>query len=253
MSTLSPMNSNPEINSSFFNGQPEDYWIGRIEAARPEYRAMMFEAATKLRGQAYSKLGYVAIEKLDAEGRETDLDDLRSVHFTALQRQPDGETARIVGNSRLIVKESADSPLPIERYFPEVFENGPIRPGIVEVSRLIAIHEDPRTRHKIALSLIRSMIKFAASSNIDESYCIVEDPLHRLLNSVGIPAKIIGNPKFIEEQGGMLNPVHMDHLKVIEPDYMTRVGKLAMKNFFTDGGDAQSEGFYDGTFIRGKS
>ncbi|HET9850204.1 MAG TPA: GNAT family N-acyltransferase [Candidatus Saccharimonadales bacterium] len=248
MSTLEPREQSLEIGAPVFNGQPEDYWVGRIETADPALRQSLFDAAAKLRGQAYLELGYVSPDRVDHKGREIDDDDARSIHFTALERLSDG-TSRIVGNSRLITKDSLDNPLPIERYFPEAFADNPIQPGFVEVSRLIAVHENPRLRHKIALALIRSMIKHTVPMGIHESYCIVEDPLLRLLNSIGIPAEPLGEPKFIPDQNGLLKPVRMEHVRSIDPEYMEQIGKTAMRNFFFDGGHG-SDGFYDDSFIR---
>ncbi|MBA3757441.1 hypothetical protein H0X09_01075 [Candidatus Saccharibacteria bacterium] len=254
MSTLAPNDKihNPEINLGVFNGQLENYWVGRIATANMKDRGRIFEAAAIFRGDVYLNLGYVSPEQVDELGREIDSDDSRSIHFSVMERIPgsDPNNSRIIGTSRLILKDSPHNQLPIEYYFPEVFQRSPAPVGTVEVSRLIAHHEDGRIQYRTALSLIRAMTHFSINRGIKADYCMVEEPLLRFLNSQAIPTEIMGESKEITEQGGVLFPVKIEPSKIIKNVSSSSLGKTALKNFFLNGRKNGGEGYYDGNFIK---
>lgn len=255
MSTLTPGENinHPEADLGVFNGQPENFWVGRIATASKKDRRNIFESAAIFRGGVYLNLGYVSPEQVDELGREIDSDDSRSIHFSAIERIPgvNPNNSRIIGTSRLILKDSAHNRLPIEKYFPEIFKDLPAAVGTVEVSRLIAHHEDGRIQHRTALSLIRAMTHFSINRGIKADYCMVEEPLLRFLNSQAIPTEVIGKPKEITEQGGILFPVKIEPGKVIENVSSSDLGKTALKKFFLNGSKNGGEGHYDESFIKG--
>lgn len=242
----------PDIETHLFNGHPHPYWVGRLAMAGSADRASIFEAAAKFRGDVYLKLGYVSPEQVDAVGREIDPDDSRSIHFSVIEKNPGSETekSRIIGTSRLILKDSEEHRLPIEKYFPEILEDYPAEIGSVEVSRLISSHDNPRTQHSVALSLIRAMTHYSINRNIPSDYCMVEEPLIRFLNNSGVPTEILGHPKEIRQLNGVLYPVRIEPGKVIENVLSSDLGRPALKKFFMDGATNQGEGFYDENFLR---
>lgn len=253
MTTITPGNTyNPEIETQIFTKRPEPYWVSRISGAENIDRDKIFEASARLRGNVYLNLHYVSPEQVDEKGREIDRDDLRSIHFSVLERAENGsgERSRVIGTSRLILKDSEHNKLPIEKYFPELFESSPAALGTVEVSRLISQHENPRIQHLTAMALIRAMTHFSIDRNIGADYCMVEEGLLRFLNSQAIPTEILGQPKEVEEQGGVLYPVKIEPAKVLINVTSSELGKTALKQFFLNGIANLGEDYYEEGFLR---
>jgi N-acyl-L-homoserine lactone synthetase len=243
----------PVLKTQLFIGQnSNNYWIGRVESLDEEHKDLIQQETEILRGKVYSKLGYIALDQLDHRGAERDIYDEKSVHFAVIEKIQNGkeEFTRVIGTSRLIKKYSADGKLPIEKYFPEIFEAHPIYIGDVEVSRLIARHESDRTQHKVAASLIRAMTYYSYSKGIEADFCIIEKPLMKLLNSMGVPTEILGESKDIPEQGGTLLPVKIEAVKVLDSMRSIDIGKTAMQRFFLRSKVDSGEGFYDESFSR---
>ncbi len=241
----------PASNEIFENHQNAVFWIGKValgtEVILPDY----YDSLLKFRGKWYvNELHYLTEDQIDTFGRESDLDDKRSVHFAVVENdQIDNNTqARVIGSGRVISKTSWDEPLPVEQYFPEIFNKRPLEPGSVEVSRFIARHEDRQTQHIVALALIRAMTHYSVESKVRADYCIIEEPLLNLLTSIGIPVEKLAEPKDIPEYGGQLYPVRINPYEILDSVKHDMSGTIALKRFFKEEVPNQGIGFYPKSF-----
>ena len=121
--------SSVKVNSEFAgNLKKNELTVAEID---PELVAELNHPVAQgyidLRTITYRERGYLN-ESLE---RDVDNDDLRSIHFAALESNQNG-TANVLGTMRLIRKTTFNDPLPIEELGVE------LKPGTVEISRMIA-------------------------------------------------------------------------------------------------------------------
>ncbi len=243
----------PVSSEVFRNHEEARFWIGKVAVAGEVTNEEIYDSLLHFRANVYVRqMHFLDKESLDVLGREIDSDDARSTQFTVVENQDDGK-ARLVGTGRLILKRNFDEPLPIEKYFPEVFEKLPIEPNSVEVSRFISRHEDDRTQHTIALSVIRTLTLNSVEQGVRADYCIIEEPLLKLLKMIGLPIEVLGEAKQIDEYGGKLYPVKIDPYKVLESVTSDKSGKMALKRFFGREIRNNGEGFYGSSLTGGLS
>ncbi len=237
----------PEVSADIFQDHEEaTYWIGEVaslgQLTLPEY----YDALTRFRAETYLHLGFIATEAVDSQGRDIDIDEARSSNFAVVKQHRSDATASsyasLVGSGRLIHKGITGAPLPIEQFFPEVFAKAPISENSVEVSRFISKEQVNINRHLISLSIIRALAFSSADAGVDNGYCIIEKPLYRLLDMIGIPLKIMGEPKDIPSLGGILYPVEINPYRVLESAKTDKYKIIDLKKFFDDKG--RGVGFY---------
>lgn len=177
-----------------------------------------FFGAAKLRANIYLDKGFVRSDELDDKGTELDQNDSRSTHFVMLERTAVASMARVVGNMRLVVKSQENpGPLPVEGYYPELFQENPISIGGVEVSRLIAGHEDPDVQNSLKWPLFIAGQKYIEHNKLGPVYGLISPALTRLLRSQHIPVSAITSEKYIEEINATKQPilVNMSVLKKV--------------------------------------
>jgi N-acyl-L-homoserine lactone synthetase len=243
------------VSPEIFNKNPDSiYWIGKVAMGniieKPEY----YEGIAKFRAKVYvDDLKFLSKDHKDQFGREFDQDDIRSVQFAVVENETasNKNQARIVGSSRVIIKGDQTQPLPIEKYFPELFNNNPLDDTAVEISRFIARHEDKKVQHTISLALIRAMTHYTVNTKASADYCMIEVPLMKLLTSIGIPLTQLGEEKQIDEYGGSLFPVVISPYNVLDSVKTDKTGKIMLRKFFEVETINQGEGFYPATFTGG--
>lgn len=237
----------PEVSADIFQGHEEaTYWIGEVSSLGltplPEY----YDALTKFRAETYLHLGFLATDAVDSEGRDIDVDEARSTNFAVVKKYPNdlttGSRTSLVGSGRLIHKGMTGASLPIEQSFPEIFDKTPISDNSVEVSRFISRDTVDIVRHMVSLSVIRALTFSSTEASVDKDYCMIEKPLFRLLDMIGIPLKIMGEPKDIPNQGGILYPIEINPYQVLESVKTDKYKIIDLKNFFDDKG--RGVGFY---------
>lgn len=248
--------SNIEVSSDVFRNHPEAaFWVGKVAnlgivaPGMSEYE----NALGRLRAKVYvDEYGFLGDDSIDALGREIDKYDERSVHFAVIENaNEDRRSSRMIGSLRLITKKEPEEKYPIEEYFPEVFDEL-IGTSSAEVSRFISRYpEDKFTKHVVSLSLIRAIALHATYENIEDYYCIIEEPLFRLLGKIGISMEPIGDSKLIPEQGGVLYPIKIDPLKTIESVTTDKTGNILLEDFFKDEFGNHGIGYYPATFTGG--
>lgn len=168
-----------------------------------------FMGAAQLRANTYLDSGFINSNDLDNNGTELDQNDYsRSAHFVILERTAVSSLARVVGNMRLIVKsDESSSNLPVENYCPDKFASEPIAIGGVEVSRLIARHEDVEIQNLLKWPLFIAGHKYVEQNNLGPVYGLLSTALTRLLRSQRIPVSAIAESRYIKEINTEKQPV----------------------------------------------
>jgi len=236
----------------FKDNQDATFWVGEIADTQQIYDQVVYDAQAKFRADVYvEEMKFLDTTHIDSSGRELDGDDSRSLHFTVLENLGNSE-AKVVGAARLIYKNHSSEQLPIEKYFPEIFQDNPLPENAVEVSRFIARHEDDATQHAIALSVIRALTLNSVNKKVEADYCIIEEPLMKLLQMIGIPVETLGQPKDIDEYGGRLYPIRINPYKVIDSVTNDVSGKIILKRFFGKEIENDGLGFYPTELTGGK-
>lgn len=237
-----------ETSSLLFEAHPEAaFWVGQIAANGEVSHQELYDAAAQMRGKIYTELGFLALDRLDEFGRESDADDQRSIHFGVAENIAPGNV-RLPGTGRFVIKRGASDRLPIESHFPEVFAGQPATTQSVELSRLIARHPDKRTQHGISLSTMRAMTYYAIKEGIEHCYFMVEKPLARMIGRMGWPLEAIGEAREVKELGGVLYPTYLDCRKVEDLVMNPHRESTPLREFLRDGLSNDGEGYYSTTF-----
>ena len=226
--------------------QSASFWVGKVASKGEILDEEHFEALSKFRAEVYvHELEFLPEEVLDDSGRELDEDDGRSINFAVVEKANE----KVVGSGRIIMKDTETPVLPIEHYFPELFEENPIKIGSAEISRFIAKHEDKLTQHKISLSVIRAMTYGLLNNGVEEAYCIIEKPLVDMLSYIGIPMEVLAEPKDVPEYGGTLYPIKIAANEILSSVKTDKSGKLGLGPFFTAEAENQGLGNYPDSFM----
>lgn len=244
----------PQVDTELFAAnQDAKFWVGKVgDLDGVQYDADLFSSVAQLRANVYvGEKQFLDIEALGEDGTESDEDDMRSVQFAAFENI-NNLRARTIASGRTIVKLCEDNPLPIEKYFPEVFEPGVPEVGSVEISRFISRHPNKLTQHIASLAIIRAMAYSTADIEVPTNYCMVEKPLLDMLNFIGLPVIELGDPKDIPEQNGILYPIDINPREILQrahnaddrPQYAT------LQTYFANEQGHQGQGYYDDTLIR---
>lgn len=202
----------PVVESAIFKGHEDAHFAVGAVAIDDEVingYQQEFYGAAKLRAQTYVDLGYVSSGDLDEYGTELDVDDERSVHFIVAERVATEGLVRIVGNMRLIAKTDGE-PLPVEKFFPDVFTDIDVPTGSAEVSRLIARHEDARVQNLLKWPLFIAGLKHVDKNGLGPVFGLLAPALTRSLVVQRVPIKPLAEEKFIEAINFTKQPVQID-------------------------------------------
>lgn len=168
-----------------------------------------FVGAAKLRANIYTEKGFISPEDLQEGGFELDRDDERSVHFVVLERVAKSALARVVSNMRLIVKRD-NTPLPVENFCPDIFDEGAAAYGSTEVSRLISRHEDPVTQQVLKWPMFIAGVQYVDANNLGPVYGLLESQLTDSLRAQSVPLNPLAEAKYIEEINATKQPIEVD-------------------------------------------
>ncbi len=207
----------PRIETDIFVGHEAARFAVGILAVENEVVANRHEeylGYLRLRANVYAdQTNIIPKEQVLADGTERDKDDIRSVHFAVIENL--GNSQRVIAAMRLIVKSQKDSrPLPIEGYFPEVFEGAAASEKSIEVSRYICRHEDPRIQGRLKWPLYKLGLSYAMVNDLGPTYAIIETPLERQLGMAGVSTHRIAEAKFIEDYNSSNMAVEIDTNKL---------------------------------------
>lgn len=159
-----------------------------------------------LRRNVYvDQTGQLAPDELQADGTDRDADDARSVTFAVFENHRAG--VRVVGVSRLILR--GDEMLPVEEFCPDAFVGNQLSERSVEVSRVIARHENAALQDIVQWHLFAVMLAYIANHGLERTFAIIEPWLERHLNG-SISITRIGEVRYVEH--------YLDHNVPIEID-----------------------------------
>lgn len=209
-------NTIPIIKSDVFDGIHEsDFAVGIVainDMVVNDYDHE-FDGAARLRANEYLRKGYVRPEDLDADGTELDDDDKRSVHFVVLERVAQASLARVIGNMRLVIKTD-DTPLPVEKFRPEVFVQGAAPIGSTEASRLICKHENVSLQNYLKWPLFIAGLKYVDEHKLGPVYGLMDPRLTKLLALQHMPMTTLAPEAYIPQINATKQPVHIDTIRL---------------------------------------
>lgn len=254
-----PVSLEGNETAGLFDQHPQAaFWIGKVSTVGLIHQPEEFDSLTRFRRQVYvDELEFLGREHVDPLGREIDEDDSRSTNFVVISKgcleNPQVEDLKVVGSARIIVKTEEDKPLPIESYFPELFEDQPLSKMTGEVSRFIARHSNREMQHMISLALMRAVAYHSVSNQLSEGYCMIEQPLLRSLKVTGIPIDVLGEPKEIKEYNGTLIPVKLEAGKLISTAKSSKAGSFLLRRFLQDDISSQGLGYFPDSLMGGQA
>jgi hypothetical protein len=204
--TISNESVIPTIETDWFKGHEDTtFAIGMIAIGDQILagRGTEFDGYLKLRANVYAyQTRMIPTDYVKGDGTETDEDDARSTHWALLERSAEGEgLANVVGSIRTIEKRPTDGrPLPIEDFFPEVFESNPLALGSIEVSRYIARHPNELIQNKLSEPLFKKVISHITAHGLGPTFGVVELKVEdHLTNRLHVPLARIAEPKYVPE------------------------------------------------------
>jgi len=240
----------PRVKTDLFqDNQDAQFWVGQVGGLNGvQNDPDLFASVAQLRANVYiDEKHYLGEEVRQNDGTESDEDDLRSIQFAAFENLQDG-LVRTVASGRMILKATETEPLPIEKYFPEVFEPGIPTVGSIEISRFISRHPNRLTQHIASLAIIRAMAFSSSKMEVPTNYCIIEKPLLDMLNFIGLPVVELGEAKDIPEQNGVLYPIDINPHKILERGEQAEYATL--NTYFADEKQSEGQGFYAESLTR---
>lgn len=211
ISNIDKNNIIPVIESDAFD-EGGHFAVGRVNHSVIEalQHNTALQGAAALRARTYQHYGFVREEEL-VNGLEVDADDERSAHFVVLERAAASGLARVIGNMRVVVKDqNYPEPLPVERFFPEHFENTPAPLGSVEASRLISMHENPRVQRLVKWPLFIAAYQFVNDHGYNSAFGLLTPKLTRELRIQGVPVTPLAEERYIGEINATKQPIEVD-------------------------------------------
>lgn len=191
----------PQVESRLFQDKPDArFAVGVIAIGDTVLPGLESEALGyyQLRAGVYAyQTNMIDHGLVDNDGTEHDQDDERSIHFAIVENL--GQAQRIVAAMRLIKKQGNLQPLPIEDYFPDVFEESPAPESSIEVSRYICRHPNKQIQRMIKWPLYASALADIIANDHAPTYAVIEPFLARDFRMHKVPFSEIAPPKFVPE------------------------------------------------------
>ncbi|MBF4633214.1 GNAT family N-acetyltransferase [Agreia pratensis] len=208
----------PVVSSTVFDASPSSrlaMGVLAVDGVAVPGLEDEYLAHFRLRKRVYvDQTGQLAEKDLLPDGTDRDADDSRSVTFCVLENHPNG--TRVVGVSRLIVRGQArpgdslhGTPLPVEDFCPDAFDDGPLAWNAVEVSRVIARHKVAVVQESIQWYLFALMLAYVTNHGLGRAFAIIEPWFERHLKSI-ITIERIGDVRFIEHYLDYNVPIEID-------------------------------------------
>lgn len=197
--------SNTEVvpvasRTGVFDGNDQRFAMVHLGVGMPAYEPGQdtpSELYGKLRANVYiNQMAFLENSERQTDGTEWNTDDERSSHYVVLEKRLGGEA--LFACARLIEKQT-DEPLPIEEFFPDIFQDSPASLGSVEVSRFIARHERAIYNLDATARLLAAMANDVNEHHLGPVHAIVEPHFERTLAHRGLVVERISEPRWIPE------------------------------------------------------
>ncbi|HEV2403096.1 MAG TPA: acyl-homoserine-lactone synthase [Candidatus Saccharimonadales bacterium] len=225
----------PIVRSDIFRGhETAQFAVGILaidHELMPGRTTAELDAYYRLRGNVYGRQARIVDPDLIncVDGTERDADDARSVHIGGFENLDVG-TARVVHAIRLILRGWPHSgPLPIEGFFPDVFDRDPAPPLSAEVSRFISRHEDEDIQESLKWPGFNVALAYAMTHGLERGYAVLEEPVLFDLQRSGVPLQDIARPRYIERYRSRNYPVAIDPHVVAESLGLTQSDLASMR------------------------
>ena len=240
------------VERDVFVDYPEaTFYIGVIATPGVVHDPRIYQATSKFRANVYiDQMRFLDESARRKSGGEGDTDDNRSVHFSVVENRGEYEPPRVVGCSRLILKNDENVPLPVEHFFPEYFQEKPAPTNSSEGSRLIARHEDRAIQGLVALGLIRAMTEWSTNNSREPIYAVVENGLARTFDRMHLPNTRLTELKYLEEYNTKNMTIAISPREIpnsIRPEH--HVSRVDVQDFFGDTSRNSGIGFFDKTLM----
>lgn len=241
------------VETSVFDDKPEaQFYVGMVAVPGEVIMPVEHEAWLKLRGNVYvHEMGFMGPDALDDKGRESDVDDERSVQFAIIQNLGSSALPRVVGGARLILKRDEDDALPVEKFFPEAFVGSPAPLESSEASRVIARNDNKLVRGMVAMGAIRALALHTYDNGRKPVYVVIEDHLESMYQKTQVPYRQVAPYKFLDEyqtpnMAASIDPAAM--IASVRPESHVNAPFMAA---FYDGAEAHKGlGYFDATLTR---
>lgn len=210
----------PRVETDIFMGHEDARFAVGILAVNSEAlagREREFHGYLRLRANVYALQKHmIPDDHVREDGTEIDIDDGRSVHYGVVENIG-GNAGRIVASMRLIIKsENNPAPLPIETFFPEVFDGKPSPYGSTEASRYICRHPDPVVENSLTWPVFSGALSYIIQHGITPTYGVIEPFLEKRFKRRQVPFKRIAEPRFVDEYAAENLGVEIDTEKLAE-------------------------------------
>lgn len=225
------------------------YEVALLAVGETVHRPEAFQAARQLRYNKYTELGWLPKEVQDADGGEHDEYDDHAAQFGVLKNTPYG--TRMIATSRLIVRNG--TLLPVEKDYPEVYAENPVKAGELEASRLISDSKDKRERALSTFALERAMVGWGLANGHTVAHAMVEGYLLKRFDETHLPYEQM-SPDFkeIAEYANTKNmAIRIDAHDVVRKVQIAQLGvPIATSLFFWNVAKNQGLGFYGNKLLK---
>lgn len=216
----------PLVESNIFYAKPEKRFALIAFGLGLRDNDELFTSYLKLRANVYiHQKGFLPNDALKSDGTESDQEDQRSSHFLVVENKLG--TVAAVSCIRLIEKsKSAPTPLPIETFFPDVFEYE--QPGLktAEVSRFISRLDSARDQMMSISELFKSTLARINQEKLGPVYAIVEEDLETSLKYMGAPPTRLAEPHFVEKYNTYNVGVEIDTSSMIKRQGLDKISSI---------------------------
>ena len=240
----------PLVHEETFAGCPRAaYEVALLAVGETVYRPEAFQAARQLRFNKYTELGWLPKEVQDPDGGEHDEYDVHATQFGVLKNTPFG--ARMIATSRLIIRNG--TLLPVEKDYPEIYGENPVKAGELEASRLISDSKDRRERALSTFALERAMVGWGLANDHIVAHAMVEGYLLKRFRETHLPyTEMSADFKEIPEYANTKNmAIKIDAHDVVRKVQIAQLGvPIATSLFFWQVAKNQGLGFYGNRFIK---
>ena len=223
----------PRLDADIFSNYPDaTFYVGILAVPGLVVQPSAWQAARCLRANVYiDEKQFLPPSARQLDGGEQDEYDERSVQFGIVENR--GDSAAMVGTSRLILKRDSDETLPVEKMFPELFDTQAALPDTSETSRYIARHPNRSTQHAVGIALVRAMTLYAVDKDTPNSYAVVERSLAKIFDWIHLPYRVMTAPKPIAYYNNTQNlAIGINGHEIVDAGLNTRMGSEKMNRLF---------------------
>ena len=182
---------------------PAAYHVGVVAVRSDIHMPGVYRGARRLRLNEYSGRGWLHPNAANIDGGEFDEYDNRALHIAVTKNTPGGPV--LIATDRLILKDTVDNLLPVEKKFPEIFENNPAQVGATEISRHMSRSANKTERALAEIASMRAMIGVGLGMGFTHAYGMIEKPLARLLSIKNLAHNMLTSFEPTPEYGNTLN------------------------------------------------